>query len=298
MATTRLADQRAILRNLQLRLRLVPASSDRWPSARRRARAPLRWRCKSNEETPASKVSLDSASAFIFLGAGRPRRWGSAKSWSVGFRHRRDARHRRTALRRDHRDREAGARQAARWQPCRALSASLLGVDAAAIQLIERSGLTVHRSRPAPSWTLAAERREGDRTRTRPNLMRLDNTGHPVSNRTALACTRLPEPRPCARSRRGTMTAGRTTATSRRSTGEVHSPRVDEDPPTRPSSSVLGSDRAPLIVLLILVPARVLVVDCRHGARHVRPDDRRQRMDDDACGGTRDTCCCCGPCGR
>ena len=42
-------------------------------------------------------------------------------------------------------------------------------------------------------------------------------------------------------------------ATSRRSTGEVHNPPVDEHPPTR-LELVLGSDRTPLIVLLILVP--------------------------------------------
>ena len=42
-------------------------------------------------------------------------------------------------------------------------------------------------------------------------------------------------------------------ATSRRSTGEVHNPPVNEHPPTR-LELVLGSDRTPLIVLLILVP--------------------------------------------
>src|SRR3954463_3850049 len=49
------------------------------------------------------------------------------------------------------------------------------------------------------------------------------------------------------------MTVGRTTATSRRSTGEVHNPPADEHPPTR-LELVLGSDRTPLIVLLILLP--------------------------------------------
>jgi len=49
------------------------------------------------------------------------------------------------------------------------------------------------------------------------------------------------------------MTAGATTATSRRSTGEVHNPPADEHPPTR-LELLLDSDRAPLIVLLILVP--------------------------------------------
>src|ERR1700741_5174735 len=49
------------------------------------------------------------------------------------------------------------------------------------------------------------------------------------------------------------MTAARTMATSRRSTGEVHNPPVAEQPATR-LELVLGSDRTPLIVLLILVP--------------------------------------------
>jgi predicted metal-binding membrane protein len=49
------------------------------------------------------------------------------------------------------------------------------------------------------------------------------------------------------------MTAATTTATSRRSTGEVHNPPADEHPPTR-LELLLDSDRAPLIVLLILVP--------------------------------------------
>ena len=49
------------------------------------------------------------------------------------------------------------------------------------------------------------------------------------------------------------MTAAGTTATSRRSTGEVHSLPAGEHPPTR-LELVLGADRTPLVVLLILVP--------------------------------------------
>src|SRR5436853_7609795 len=49
------------------------------------------------------------------------------------------------------------------------------------------------------------------------------------------------------------MTAGRTTATTRRSTGGVHNPIVDEQPPTR-LELALGSDRASLVILLILLP--------------------------------------------
>src|SRR6266581_4000700 len=49
------------------------------------------------------------------------------------------------------------------------------------------------------------------------------------------------------------MRAGRTTVNSRRSTGGVHNPAVDERPPTR-LELALGHDRAPLIVLLILFP--------------------------------------------
>ena len=49
------------------------------------------------------------------------------------------------------------------------------------------------------------------------------------------------------------MTAGRTTATSRRSTGGVHNPPVNERPPTRPEL-LLGHDRASLVVLLIVSP--------------------------------------------
>ena len=49
------------------------------------------------------------------------------------------------------------------------------------------------------------------------------------------------------------MWAGRTTVTSRRSTGGVHNPVIDERPPTR-LELALGHDRAPLIVLLILFP--------------------------------------------
>jgi len=49
------------------------------------------------------------------------------------------------------------------------------------------------------------------------------------------------------------MTAGRTTATSRRSTGGVHNPPVNERPPTR-LELLLGHDRASLVVLLILFP--------------------------------------------
>ena len=49
------------------------------------------------------------------------------------------------------------------------------------------------------------------------------------------------------------MTAGRTTATSRRSTGGVHNPPVSERPPTR-LELLLGYGRASHVVLLILVP--------------------------------------------
>src|SRR2546425_12856573 len=49
------------------------------------------------------------------------------------------------------------------------------------------------------------------------------------------------------------MRAGRTTATTRRSTGGVHNPVVDERPPTR-LELALGSDRVPLVILLILFP--------------------------------------------
>ena len=49
------------------------------------------------------------------------------------------------------------------------------------------------------------------------------------------------------------MWAGRTTVTSRRSTGGVHNRVIDERPPTR-LEFALGYDRAPLIVLLILFP--------------------------------------------
>ena len=42
-------------------------------------------------------------------------------------------------------------------------------------------------------------------------------------------------------------------ATSRHSTGAVHNPPADEHPPTR-LELVLGADRTPLVVLLILVP--------------------------------------------
>src|SRR5438309_10376265 len=49
------------------------------------------------------------------------------------------------------------------------------------------------------------------------------------------------------------MGAERTTAITRRSTGGVHNPVVDEQPPTR-LELALGSDRASLVILLILLP--------------------------------------------
>src|SRR5215510_5363587 len=49
------------------------------------------------------------------------------------------------------------------------------------------------------------------------------------------------------------MTAARTTATSRPSTGGVHSPPINERPPTR-LELLLGDERASLVVLLILFP--------------------------------------------
>src|SRR5438034_605989 len=49
------------------------------------------------------------------------------------------------------------------------------------------------------------------------------------------------------------MRAGRTTGTTHRSTGGVHNAVLDEHPPTR-LERALGYERAPLIVLLILLP--------------------------------------------
>src|SRR6266850_1648879 len=49
------------------------------------------------------------------------------------------------------------------------------------------------------------------------------------------------------------MRAGRTTGITRRSTGGVHNPPVEERPPTR-LELLLGHDRASLTILLILVP--------------------------------------------
>src|SRR4051812_12630433 len=49
------------------------------------------------------------------------------------------------------------------------------------------------------------------------------------------------------------MTAGKTTGISRRSTGGVHNPTVDERPPTL-LELALGHDRAPLLILVVLLP--------------------------------------------
>src|SRR5215471_2041919 len=49
------------------------------------------------------------------------------------------------------------------------------------------------------------------------------------------------------------MTAGRTAASSRRSTGGVHNPPINERPPTR-LELLLGHERVSLVVLLILLP--------------------------------------------
>ena len=53
-----------------------------------------------------------------------------------------------------------------------------------------------------------------------------------------------------------------------------------ERPPTIVEHA-LRYDRAPAVVLLVLLPAGLLDVDRRDGTRHVRTHDRRQCLDDD-----------------
>ena len=62
--------------------------------------------------------------------------------------------------------------------------------------------------------------------------------------------------------------------------------------------AALARPRDSLIVVLDHPAARLLALGGRDGARHVRADDRRVRVDDDRARGMRRGCCCCGRCGR
>ena len=231
-------------------------------------------------------VPLDGI-AFIVLGihAG-----GDGKGQLVGRPRHRRTRHRRAA-RCDHRHRERrrrrsdGAAVGTDWK----ISRRGAGADPHRSQRHEVHG---HSRQPRGH---GRRRRHGDRSQPRPS--RCSSTTRATRSRTASRSLTRRRATSTRSDWPGTMRAGRTTVTSRRSTGGVHNPVVDERPPTR-LELALGHDRAPLIVLLILFPLVCWCVDRRHGARHVRPDDRRQRMDDDARSGMRATCFCCGRCGR
>ena len=134
--------------------------------------------------------------------------------------------------------------------PLSGLIGKFLGAEQAPIR-IDRSGLKFA-VKAGNLVDMAAEGQKGDRSeRDRADVPRQHR---PPCLEPPRSRSRVEEPRPRARTRHGTIRAGRTTVTLRRSTGGVPNPVVDERPPTRPRARARDTTAAPLIVLLILFP--------------------------------------------
>ena len=262
-----------------------------WPSSRPRDPARSRWRFRLIAG-PTGPCPLDGL-GFIVLGF-TPEEMGNG-NWSVGL----IADERASA---EQRDAITAIVSGAAGGPMAALSGLIgkfLGVQSAPIRF-DRSG---------PKWSvkasgfvdMAAEGVKGiNPDATEP--MHLDNTGHPAADRFALAHASKSRVQR-ARAWHGKTTAAGTTDSTRRSPGAARSAaRQRRWPPgsrraSAHRSRIRAASARTRVVLLVLVPAVSWLWIIVDGARHVRADDRRQRLDDDP-DWDLPHCCCCGRCGR